>query len=387
VKALHFGAGNIGRGFIGALLNRSGYDVCFVDVVQELVDEINRRREYTVEIAEDSQEKIKVSGVRAVNGQDLNAVVTEMLEANLVTTAVGPNVLKLIAPTIAKGLAVRVKKNSQPLNIIACENVVGGSSILKEHIYHHLNESDRKKVDELVGFPDAAVDRIVPLQKHEDKLLVTVEPFYEWVVDQSKIVGEVPEIEGIIYVQNLKPYIERKLYTVNTGHATAAYLGYHFGYKTIAEALQDEYIRHVTKQAIMETSRLLVAKYHFHPEQQEQYMNKIMDRFSNPHLSDEVTRIGRSPIRKLGPNDRLVSPAVQLLNYGIVPEHLCIGIAAAFLFNYEKDDEAVKIQENIREKGLAETIHHFTKIEPDSPLFQLILEKLDQLRERQQLEK
>lgn len=381
MKALHFGAGNIGRGFIGALLNHAGYEVCFVDVVQELVDEINRRREYTVEIAGPGHEKITVSGVRAINGRDQNAVETEMLEANLITTAVGPNILKLIAPTIAKGLAERVKKNSQPLNIIACENVVGGSTILKDHIYHHLNEADRKRVDELVGFPDAAVDRIVPLQNHEDKLLVTVEPFYEWVVDQSKIAGEIPRIEGITYVENLKPYIERKLYTVNTGHATAAYLGYHFGYKTIDEALQDEYIRHVTKQAIMETGRLLVAKYQFNPEQQEQYMNKIMERFSNPYLSDEVTRIGRSPIRKLGPNDRLVGPAVQAYRYGIIPEHLCIGIAAAFLFNYEKDEEAAKIQEDIRERGLAETIHHYTKIELHSPLFQLINEKLDRLKE------
>ncbi|SFJ53614.1 mannitol-1-phosphate 5-dehydrogenase [Thermoflavimicrobium dichotomicum] len=379
MKALHFGAGNIGRGFIGALLSGAGYEVCFVDVVQEIVDEINRRREYVVEIADSGHEKIKVSGVRAINGQDTDAVATEMLEANLVTTAVGPHVLKLIAPTIAKGLTERVKTNSQPLNIIACENVVGGSSILKEHVYQHLDESVRKKVDELVGFPVAAVDRIVPLQKHEDRLLVTVEPFYEWVVDQSKIVGEVPEIAGITFVQNLEPYIERKLYTVNTGHATAAYLGYHFGYETIDQALQDQYIRDVTKQAISETSRLLVAKYAFDPEQQAQYVHKIMNRFSNPHLSDEVTRIGRSPIRKLGPSDRLVGPAVQSLNYGIMPEHLCIGIAAALLFDYDKDPEAVSIQKTIKEKGLAETIHHYTKIGQDSPLFSIIMEKFDQL--------
>jgi mannitol-1-phosphate 5-dehydrogenase len=198
-------------------------------------------------------------------------------------------------------------------------------------------------------------------------------------VDQSKIVGEVPDIEGITYVRNLKPYIERKLYTVNTGHATAAYLGYHFGYQTIDEALRDEYIRDVTRKALMETGRLLVVKHHFDPDQQEQYINRILDRFSNPYLSDEVTRIGRSPIRKLGPNDRLVGPAVQSFDLGIVPEHLCIGIAAAFLFDYEKDDEAVKIQESIREKGLVETVHHYTKIEPDSPLFQLIMEKLELL--------
>ncbi|MBA4544096.1 MULTISPECIES: mannitol-1-phosphate 5-dehydrogenase [Thermoactinomyces] len=382
MKALHFGAGNIGRGFIGLLLNHSGYEVCFADVVQELVDEINRRREYIVEMADHTRQQIRVKGVRAINSRDLHTVVTEMLDANLITTAVGPNVLQRIAPTIAEGLSERFKKNAQPLNLIACENMVGGSSLLKEAVYHHLSEADRKKADELVGFPNAAVDRIVPLQKHEDKLLVTVEPFYEWVVDRSAIVGEIPDIKGITYVDDLQPYIERKLYTVNTGHATAAYLSYHFGYQTIAEGLQDPYIRQVTEQAMAETSRLLVAKHSFQPEQQEQYRNKILDRFSNPHLADQVTRIGRSPIRKLGPDDRLVGPAVQSLNYGIIPENLCIGIASAFLFDYAGDEEAVQIQKDIKEKGLAETVQLYTKIKPDSPLFPLILEKLDDLKAR-----
>ncbi|MRG28868.1 mannitol-1-phosphate 5-dehydrogenase [Laceyella tengchongensis] len=379
MKALHFGAGNIGRGFIGALLSRAGYEVCFVDVVSELVDEINRRQEYTVEIADAGNEQIHVSGVRAINGQDANAVVAEMLDANLVTTAVGPNVLKLIAPTIAKGLAERVNKNVQPLNIIACENAIGGSSMLKEYVYQHLSEADQRKVDELVGFPNAAVDRIVPLQKHEDKLRVAVEPFFEWVVERANMVGEVPQIEGVDYVPNLEPYIERKLYTVNTGHATAAYLGYYFGYKAIAAALRDEFIQNTTKQALMETSHLLTTKYHFSSEQQERYIEKIMNRFSNPYLSDVVTRIGRSPIRKLGPNDRLVGPAVQLLNLGVTPEHLCIGIAAAFQFNYEYDEEAVQIQKDIKEKGLAETIALYTGIGSDSPLFSLIMEKVKML--------
>lgn len=381
MKALHFGAGNIGRGFIGALLSDAGYEVCFVDVVQEIVDEINRRGEYTVQIADDRQEKIRVKGVRAINGQDLDALATEMLEAHLVTTAVGPSILKHIAPAIAKGLAERFKAHAKPINIIACENAVGGSSLLKKHVYEHLSESDRKKADEWVGFPDAAVDRIVPLQKHEDKLLVTVEPFYEWVVDQSKIVGDVPDIPGITYVQNLEPYIERKLYTVNTGHATAAYLGYHFGHETIDQSLSDPFIRQVTQGALSETGHLLVAKHGFRPEEQEQYIHKILNRFSNPYLSDEVTRIGRSPIRKLGPSDRLVGPATQSLNYGIRPEHLCIGIAATLLFDHQADEEAATIQKTIQEKGLAETIHQYTQIGSDSPLFPIILEKIDQLKQ------
>lgn len=378
--AIHFGAGNIGRGFIGQLLNKAGYEVCFVDVNQELVEEINKRNEYQVKLADKSQETFTITGVRALNGQDVEVVADAISIADLVTTAVGPNILKFIAPVIAKGIVERIRIGKQPLNVIACENMVGGSTQLKSYVLQNIDEADRQKVLEQIGFPDAAVDRIVPIQKHEDKLLVTVEPFYEWVVNQSQVVGEIPKIEGITYVNDLTPYIERKLFTVNTGHAVTAYLSYQLGLKTIDEAMRNEYVVDMVKQVLLETGQLLQAKHQFDQIKHEEYIDKIMNRFRNPYISDELTRVGRSPIRKLSPQDRLVSPAVQAFEYGYTPKNLATGIAAALLFDYAGDPEAVEIQASLKEVGLKNTIQKYTQIPSTHPLFQLVIEQVNDLR-------
>jgi mannitol-1-phosphate 5-dehydrogenase len=380
--AVHFGAGNIGRGFIGQLLHQAGYEVCFVDVNQELVDAINSRKAYAVQLAMEGTPVSVVEGVRAIHGQDTEAVARAIAEADLVTTAVGPNVLPHIAPAIAAGIARRIKQTDRPLNVIACENMIGGSSQLKTHVFAQLDEADRAKAAELVGFPDAAVDRIVPLQKHEDKLLVTVEPFFEWVVDQSHIIGDIPRIDGVTYVNDLTPYIERKLYTVNTGHAMIAYLGHQLGYAAIDEAIRDDEILRATRQALQETGALLVAKHAFDKRQHEKYVDKILGRFANRYISDQVTRVGRSPIRKLSPHDRLVGPAMQCFDYGIVPEHLGLGIAAALLFEFREDPEAVQLQEDRERFGLEHVLKTYTGIRVNHALFSIVMNHAWQLQAR-----
>jgi mannitol-1-phosphate 5-dehydrogenase len=378
--AVHFGAGNIGRGFIGQLLHQSGYEVCFVDVNDEIVEEINKRKEYTVTLASVEQTAFRITDVSAIEGQQEDKVVQAIANADIVTTAVGPNVLKFIAPVIAKGIVFRFSLNNKPLNIIACENMIGGSTSLKSHVFEHLTDAERETTSERIGFPDAAVDRIVPIQKHEDKLLVTVEPFYEWVVNQSQVLGEVPAIQGITYVDDLKPYIERKLFTVNTGHATVAYLGYIFQIESIDKAMKNTYIVDLTRKVLSETGALLVAKYQFNKEQHEEYINKILKRFNNPHISDEVVRVGRSPKRKLSAQDRLVGPALQAYEMGIVPSGLATAIAAALLFDYNEDSEAVEIQYSIQENGFEGTIYKYTGLPKDHPLLALIREQYDYLK-------
>ena len=202
-KAVHFGAGNIGRGFIGLLLSKAGYHVTFVDVAAPLVDDINALGKYNVQIF-GKEDKIEVDNVSAINSnKDLVKLLDAIVDADIITTAIGPNVLKFIAPNIAKGLKRRIMSNPKPLNIIACENMVGGSTILKNFVYEHFSSDIKKKADELIGFPDAAVDRIVPAQKNDEKLLVKVEEFCEWDVDSKGFVGERPNIAGMTIVDNL----------------------------------------------------------------------------------------------------------------------------------------------------------------------------------------
>jgi mannitol-1-phosphate 5-dehydrogenase len=90
--------------------------------------------------------------------------------------------------------------------------------------------------------------------------------------------------------------------------------------------------------------------------------------------------VGRSPIRKLSAQDRLVGPALQALDYGITPNALSVVIAAALLFDSHDDPDAVEIQKYIQEKGLKKTISNYTGISNESPLFQLIEEQYHKLK-------
>ena len=375
-QAIHFGGGNIGRGFIGELLVRSGYEVTFVDVAEALVDEINARRSYDIEVVGSVPKTIHVEHVKAINSNvNLDELLDAFVTADIVTTAIGPNILKFIAPNIAKGLARRVEKNETPLNIIACENMVGGSTILKNFVYEHLDDTIKDKVARCIGFPDAAVDRIVPIQHNEDPLLVKVEPFCEWDVDRTGVVGSEPQIEGLTWVDNLEAYIERKLFSVNTGHASIAYMAYLKGIEDIAAAMRDEEIVSFVRRVWGETSELLIEKYGFDREKHAAYIRTAEERFKNPHLSDAVTRVARGPKRKLGVADRLVSPAVQLMGLGKKPEALATVIAAALHFDYADDPEAVEVQNYVKEYGFDAALTHFTEIPADTELFKLIVEK------------
>ncbi len=375
-KAVHFGAGNIGRGFIGLLLSQAGYHVSFVDVAAPLVDDINTLGKYNVQIFGEA-EKTLVENVSAINSnENLDALLDAIVEADIVTTAIGPNILKFIAPNIAKGLTKRVATNKTPLNIIACENMVGGSTVLKNFVYENLSDDVKPEIEKLIGFPDAAVDRIVPLQKNYEKLLVKVEPYAEWDVDKKGVVGEIPAIKGMTLVDNLGAYIERKLFTVNTGHASIAYLAYQKGLPDISSAMRDEDIVAAARAVWAETSALLIDKYGFDPFVHQKYVMTTETRFKNPEISDEVTRVARGPKRKLSAGDRLVSPATQLIERGKTPAALAKVIAAALKFDYAEDKEAVEVQDFIKANGIDVAITHFTGATSDSELFALVKSNL-----------
>ncbi|WP_348620353.1 mannitol-1-phosphate 5-dehydrogenase [Paenibacillus polymyxa] len=377
MRAVHFGAGNIGRGFIGLILSRAGYEVVFSDVNDTLVSELRRRKQYTVELANDTKDTELVTNVTAIDGKDAAAVADAVDHADLVTTAVGVSILRHIAAGIAEGIARRVERGAGPLHVIACENAIGGSAQLKEHVFALLDEATRTKAEASVYFPNAAVDRIVPIQHHEDPLYVQVEPFYEWVVDRSQMAPEHEEIEGILYVQDLEPYIERKLFTVNTGHCVAAYLGYTAGYATIQEAMKDSKVVDSIQGSLEETGAVLVKRFGLDQGEHKKYISKILDRFRNPNLTDDVTRVGRSPLRKLSPNDRLVRPALQAQEYGIPTDHLALGMAAACKFDITEDPEAVELQQVIRSEGLGAALTRYTSITADHPLHRQVLEQYD----------
>ncbi|WP_294132867.1 mannitol-1-phosphate 5-dehydrogenase [uncultured Clostridium sp.] len=365
-KAIQFGAGNIGRGFIGSLLSKAGYHVVFADVNTEIIDKINKDKEYTIHVMDTvcSEEKVNdISGVISIN----NEIYKEIVEAEIITTAVGPVVLPRIAPTIAKGIALRKENGVKNyLNIIACENAIKASSQLEEEVKKYLTKDEVDYLEEFVGFPNCSVDRIVPPVKSENILDVVVENYYEWNVEEKAFKGEIPKIEGMNLVDNLMAYIERKLFTLNTGHAITAYFGYLKGYETIEESIKDEVIYDFVKKAMIESGKGLIAKYNFDEEAHYKYINKIIDRFKNPYLKDDVARVGREPLRKLNENDRLIKPLITARGFNINTDNLLLGVGAALHYDNKEDAQSVQLQSLINEKGIKESLAEISKISGDT---------------------
>lgn len=351
--AIQFGAGNIGRGFIGMLLARAGYRVIFADVSEVIIDRLAADQKYTVHVMDTEVEDVEITNITGIlsNGSE---IIDEIAKADVLTTAVGLRVLGFIAPAIAKGIQKRIASGLEaPLNIIACENAIRATSQLKEHVYGILSDEEKAFCEKYVGFADCSVDRIVPPVRSENPVDVVVEKYCEWNVEKASLKGEIPEIPGMNLADNLMAYIQRKLFTLNTGHCITAYTGILAGHKTIDQAISDPKIYDLVKAAMTQSGDGLIQRFGFDKDAHYKYIDKIINRFKNPYLKDDVTRVGREPLRKLSADDRLVSPLTTAMSYGLPVDKLVLGIGAALRYNNPEDAQSAELQEKIAAKGVS----------------------------------
>lgn len=380
-KAVQFGAGNIGRGFLGQLFSESGYEVVFVDVVADVVQLLNERRCYTIRIASDPIEHVEVPNVRAVNGRDIDAVAEELATADIACTAVGVNVLPAIANAVAAGVKKRADNGCEaPLNIIICENLAHADDFLRDKVRAALPAEYHEYLATKIGFVMSVVARMVPImteeQKREDPLLIIVEAFKKLPVNRKAFVGEIPEIVGVQPRDNFQAYVDDKLFTHNCGHAVAAYLGYLRGHESMHQAMQDEKVVAATRAALNETAQALIKCYGVDPEEHYAHIDDLLERFGNVALGDQVARVGRDPLRKLGPEDRLVGAAKFALAQGIFPACVCKGIAAGLYFTPADDPTAPKVQDIIKAGGPKAALAEVCELDEDSDLALAVLEVL-----------
>ena len=369
------GAGNIGRGFIGALLEKSGYHVTFADVAENLISAINQRKSYTVHIQDKECAQWTVANISGISSANQELVDAIAGDCELITTAVGLRILPIVAKPIAAGIkARRAAGSAQILNVVACENAIRGTSQLRDAVYANLSGADLDYAKEYVGFADCAVDRIVPKASFENPLDVAVEQYTEWDVEKGGWKGERPEIEGLGWVDNLDAYLERKLFTLNSGHAICAYLGTLKGYQTIVESIADPAIGALVHQAMWESGEGLIKKFGFDPDAHHAYIERIFARFQNPFLADETQRVAREPIRKLAPSDRLMKPLMTAYSYGLPVDHLIFGAAAALHFNCPEDEQSVELMKAIEADGVEKALEKYTGLKPEDALFTRILD-------------
>ena len=361
-QAVHFGAGNIGRGFIGQLYWESGFRTTFIDVNESVVSLLQSRGSYPIHLVSESTEVIPVDNVTAIHGGDVDAVAQALATATIASTAVGSQILPRIAPAIARGIEIRfADPKAAPLNIIICENLLRGDEVLREAVRGNLDHQWHEILDTKVGFVEASIGRMVPrmteAQLAEDPLLVCVEPYCELPLAGDSFKGEMPPIKHAKPYHNFGAYVERKIFVHNMSHAAAAYLGYQKGYTFIYEAIGDPDIRRVVEGAMEESCAALAHKHGLDKAELDVFARDLIYRYQNKALADQVARVGGDLKRKLGPNDRLIATARMCLEGGIDPKSLVTVIEAALRFDDPDDATAPEVMALKEAEGVPAVLH------------------------------
>ena len=379
MNAIMYGAGNIGRGFIGSLLSQSGYRVTFVDVAEPVVKHLQEKECYPIRyVSTQGHEDVMVENVTALNGNDMEAVSDAIAACDIMATAVGARILKFIVPNIVAGLRKRWANGGKPLNIIVCENLMDANLVVEGMIKAQLDDAECKKFDETVGLVEASIGRMVPVQTEEMKdgepMRVCVERYGFLPTDKAAFKGGVPEIKNMVPFAPFDFYIKRKLYIHNMGHATCAYLGDLLGLQYIYESIDVADVRVLVQNAMLESAVALTKKYGVKMEDIVMHITDLMGRFTNAALMDTCARVGGDPGRKLSPDDRLIGSSLLALSQDVTPAYIAVG-AAAGLHRYINEAEGM---EQGKDSAIA-VLKEVSGLDADSTLATLILNMYDKI--------
>ncbi|MBN1509754.1 MAG: hypothetical protein JW955_23100 [Sedimentisphaerales bacterium] len=387
--AVQFGAGNIGRGLMGQLFWEAGFDTVFVDANASLVEHLDRHGAYPLRLLDAYSRSIReltIRGFRSLDTGRQAAIAEVIAESRIVATAVGVANLDAISPLIAAGIRRRLECRGEPLDIYLCENSLGAAAMLSQRVIGLLEEPAREWARNNVGFVGTSVARIVGgsgvRSPQDDPLLVVADAHRDIPYDGKATRAGEPGIEGLHPVSNFTAEVERKIFTHNLGHAALAYLGYMRGHTYIHETFDDDFVRSVFDGALDETTEALLQRYRADLNRREhmEIRKDVRIRFSNPLLEDAITRVARDPVRKLGPDDRIIGAADLCRSQGVMPNHVATVCAAALCYDCPEDTTAMRMQTLIRQQGMAEALRQISNVDPTSDFGRQVMSQYHSLR-------
>ena len=370
MKAVMYGAGNIGRGFIGEVLYKSGYTTTYIDVNEAVVKALNKDKKYPIYLTRSTGYSEEwVGNLNAIDGRNKEDVINAIADTDLLCTALGVNILPFVAESLAKAIELRMKKSARPLNIMICENMIGSNTYLHGLVEKYISEENKDFFENNIGFVCVSVGRVVPPTPEQflakNSLAVCADPYYEIPVDAKgfRPVGcEYPKINGLVPFSPFDFFIERKLLVHNMAHAMMAYVGRIKGYHFIYEISNDPEIKYFITRAMIEAGRALASRHGASCDTVMQFVEDLMPRLENELLIDSVERVGKDTKRKLGPNDRLAGSFKMVKEQGGVPAHIAIGIAAGLLFDVPDDAAAVEVSSCAKNLGVAAALEKYSDI-------------------------
>jgi mannitol-1-phosphate 5-dehydrogenase len=344
-KIVIFGAGRIGRSFIGQIFSRGGYDVVFVDIDHNLINLLNTHKCYNIIIKGEKDEILHIHNIRGIHFDDTAKILHELSSTTVTATSVGQAALPSVIPVIAKSLQHRADSDRpQPLDIILAENMRDAAGFFKSELNRLLGNNF--PLNQLAGLIETSIGKMVPFMTKEDldqdPLQIFAEPYNTLILDKNEFRNPVPDIPWLAPKENMKAWVDRKSFIHNLGHAASAYTGFlkHPDKIFLYEILEDPEIYQTARSIMLQSADVLM---NIHPgeftlKELKAHIDDLLYRFQNKALKDTVFRVGCDLIRKLGPDDRLVAPIKQAVRLDLPYDTMLHALICGFYFRAKDDN-------------------------------------------------
>lgn len=388
MKAIILGAGRIGRGFVCELLLSNYVEVVFFDASDDMVKALNEKKEYTIHVLGNEELSTKVENVKAYSIHDIEQLATSWEESDMIFTACGGKNMPAVGETLGKAFRLLLEKGAvHTSNIITCENWIDPATDLKTAILETLNDEESKDVFEKntgvsesvilctgTGAPDPS--------KVVNEMDTWVQNLWYLPVDKSRIVGDIPQWNHIQFIDNFGNLLKQKIYTNNTSVASVAFFGRLRGIRRVADAANHPDIEPLLDKVYEEINAALINGMGIDEKSQLEFSKNAKAKYTDYNIVDDVTRIARDPIRKLGPEDRLIGPLKMALKAGVQPKTIALATAAALYYQDPEDADANKLVELRKEKGIDYILTAISKLEKDEEATKLIKKGIEELKQR-----
>jgi len=330
---------------------------------------------------------IIVRNIRAIWANEHDTVARAIVDADYVATSVGAGRCPLLHHFLARGIVMRfLSAPDRPLDLIIAENIRDGANYLKKLLTPLLPSFI--SFDEYVGLVETSIGKMVPLMRKEhlagDPLLLFAEEYNELIVDRHGFKGALPQIASLRPVENIKAYVDRKLFIHNLGHSATAYFAFVYdpSISTIWQALEFGEIKSKVRAAMELSAAALVAEYpnDLCRSDIEAHIEDLLMRFANKALGDTVYRVGRDLYRKLSHDERIIGAMLLAIRHDLEVAPLLEVMHAALRFRatdemdmlYPRDAEFIAQEVP---KGLVHILTEVSGLSPELPLENQLMQR------------
>lgn len=389
MHATIIGGGRIGRGFAASLLERNQVEKNFFDMNEQVVQQFQEKETYKVHVLGHPEKDTTIHSFEGYSISDTDALAKELAKTDFVVTAVGGKNLVQLGETIGKSYKEALKNGEKPgFIILTCENWMTPADDLKSAILQQLSSEEQEifseKVDVTQGVIRASGTSAPAGEETSNPLDTWMQDYWVLPVDRKRITqNPIPDWDYFDFDDQFGEMLAQKIYTNNTSVALIAYLGYLKGHRYVADAANDPEIEPILKKCYEEINAALIETLGVSEESQLEFSRTAEEKYKDRTIVDEVTRIGRDPIRKLAPDDRLIGPAEMALEADVQPEAIAMGTAAALYFDYPQDPVSVELKKMREQQGIAYVLETICGLSKENPLTELIYQSIDTLKEKQ----